>query len=140
MGQILLFPPGPPPPTPPGIGVIGASAQAQGGTLSVFGLPGTGPGDVLIEIFDLQRYNEFSLQSRLGTMEVLASLDGDTFSPPLALEEKTKPNWDGYELETEANRQYYFKGNFKAVRIVQAGAANVADSILVAGKIGRAQD
>lgn len=121
----------------PGIGVIGASAQAQGATLSIFGLPGTGPGDVLIEISDLQRFNEFALQSRLGTMEVLASLDGVTFSMPLALEKKDEANWDTYVLETTANIQYYFRGNFKAVRIVQAGASNVADSVLVAGRIGR---
>lgn len=139
MGQTLLFPPGPPPPTPPGIGVIGASAQA-GGTLSVFGLPGTGPGDVIIEISDVQRYNEFALQSRLGTMEVLASLDGVSFSPPMALEKKDEGNWDTYVLETTANIQFYFRGNFKALRIVQAAASNVADSVLVAGKIGRAQD
>lgn len=106
----------------------------------MFGLPGTGPGDVLIEVYDLQRYNEFALQSRLGTMEVLASMDGTIFNVPIALEDKQSATPGTRVLVTAATGIYYFFGNFKAVRIIQAGATNVADSSLVAGKIGRAQD
>jgi len=135
--QVLMFPPaGPPPPPPTFEGVIGAGVSAQGSSLTVFGVPGTGPGDTVIEIGDVQRFNEFALQSRLGTMEVLVSLDGVTFSPPIAMEEKSKPNWDFMEVETTANIQYYFFGNFKAIRVQQSASSNVADSVLTAGKMG----
>ncbi len=136
--QVLMFPPaGPPPPPPSFEGITGAGVEAKGSTLTVFGVPGTGPGDTVIEIADVQAFNEFALQSRLGTMEVLTSLDGVTFSPPIAMEEKDKPNWDFMELETTANRTYYFFGNFKAIRVQQSASSNVADSVLMAGKMGQ---
>lgn len=112
----------------------------RGTTLLIEGEDAPGAAQPTIEVDDIQRFNEFALQSSAGAMDVLASLDGTTFSSVLALEDKQSTTPGTRVLATVAGDIFYFFGNFKALRIRQIGGTGIADSRLVAGKIGRAQD
>lgn len=111
--------------------------NARGSTLQVAGIAGTGATSVVIEVDDVQRFNEFAIQSSAGLMDVLTSSDGVTFSGPLALEDKQSTAPATRVLVTAVAGIYYFFGNFKALRIRQSGGVAVADPILMCGQISR---
>lgn len=112
----------------------------RGTTLLIEGVDAPGAAQPTIEVDDIQRFNEFALQSGAGVMDVLASLDGTTFTTALGLEDKQSLAPATRVAATAAGLIYYFFGNFKALRIRQVGGTGIADSRLVCGKIGRAQD
>lgn len=109
----------------------------RGSTMHVVGIAGTGAAAVVIELDDVQRFNEFTLQSSAGLMDVLVSLDGVTFTTPIALVDLQSVTPAVRVLATAAGLMYYFSGNFKAIRIRQSGGTAVADPFLLAGTIGR---
>jgi len=111
--------------------------NARAGTLQVVGIPGTGAASVVIELDDVQRFNEFAIQSSAGVMDALASLDGVNFTVPIAFEDKQSTAPGTRVLVTVAGGIYYFAGNFKALRIRQSGGVAVADPFLMCGQIGR---
>lgn len=113
----------------------------RGSTLQVVGIAGTGDNAIVIELDDVQRFDMFALMSSNGAMDVEASLDGTNFTTtaPLALEDKHSTTPGTRVVVTAADRVYYFEGNYKAIRVRQAGATAVADPILICGKRGRTQ-
>lgn len=112
----------------------------RGTTLQVLGIPTFNVADVVIEVDDIQRFNEFALQSSVGFMDVLASLDGVTFSTPIALYDRSATAAEIRVLEAGPGPSYSFEGNYKALRIRQSQLGFVTDAVLVCGKIGRSQD
>jgi len=113
------------------------SPQHRGTTLQVVGIAGVSDNDIVIELDDLQRFNEFALMSSAGAMDVDISLDGTNFALAIALEDKHSVAPATRVIVTAAGLLYYFFGNFKAIRVRQNGATAVANPILVAGQIGR---
>lgn len=109
----------------------------RGTTLQVVGIAGVNDNDIVIELDDVQRFNEFALMSSAGAMDVDVSLDGTNFAAAIALENKHSATPGTRVVVTAADLLYYFEGNFKAVRVRQAGAGAVADAILVCGQKGR---
>lgn len=112
----------------------------RGTTLLVEGVDSVGSGNPTIEVDDIQRFNEFALQCAVGSMDVQASLDGITFTNPLAVEDKNSTNPLIRGTAMAALNIYYFFGNYKALRVRQVGGVAITGARLVAGKIGRAQD
>lgn len=109
----------------------------RGNTLLVVGVDGPGAGLTLIELDDVQRFNEFTLQCSAGAMDLLGSLDGVTFSNPLATEDKNSANPDVRGVAMTAGNIYYLFGNYKALRLRQIGAGAVTGARLICAKIGR---
>jgi hypothetical protein len=110
----------------------------RGKTLEVLGVAGTGDNAVVIELDSVGKFDQFSLQSSAGVMDVEGSLDGVTFSAPLALEDKhsTTPGTRVVST-TVAGNVYLFQGVYKALRVRQAGATAVANAVLLCGTSGR---
>lgn len=114
--------------------VVGA-VEHQGESQRVIGVAGVNDNDIVIEVENIERYEEFSLMSTAGSMDVFVSLDGTNFATaPLSLADlgalDTAP-----VLATAANRIYRFRGIFKHLRIRQAGATGVANPILICGRV-----
>lgn len=109
----------------------------RGATLLVDGVDGPGAGLPTIEVDDIQRFNEFALQCAAGSMDVLASLDGITFTNPLAVEDKQSVTPLVRGTAMAALSIYYFFGNYKALRVRQIGGGAVTGARLLAGTIGR---
>lgn len=109
----------------------------RGTTLQVVGIAGVNTNDIVIELDDVSRFNEFSLMSSAGAMDVDVSLDGTNFAAAIALEDKHSVAPGTRVVTTAADLLYYFEGNYKAVRVRQNGATAVADAILVCGQKGR---
>lgn len=56
----------------------------RGSSLSIQGIAGAADDDVVMEITDVERFNEFSLMSDAGAMDVDVSFDGINFTAGLA--------------------------------------------------------
>lgn len=110
----------------------------RGKTLEVLGVPGAGDNSIVIELDSVGKFDQFSLQCSAGAMDVEGSLDGVTFSAPLALEDKHSTTPGTRVVSTAvAGNVYLLEGVFKALRVRQAGATAVADAVLLCGTSGR---
>jgi len=112
------------------------SPHHRGQTLLVEGVDSVGAGNPSVEVDDIQQFNEFSLQCATGAMDVLASLDGVTFTNPLAVEDKNSTNPLVRGTAMAALNIYYFFGSYKALRVRQVGGA-LTGARLLAGKMAR---
>lgn len=113
--------------------LIGAP-QYAGETLRMEGIAGVNDNDVVIENDSIERYEEFTLMSTAGAMDVFVSLDGTNYSTaPLSLADLGAITLDPV-IVTAANRVYRFRGVFKAVRVQQNGATAVANATLICGR------
>lgn len=100
--------------------------------LKYSGLTGVNDNDVILTSGDVSDYDQFTLQSTAGAMDVLVSLDGTNFSTVhLALLDQGSTTPTTAVLVTAANRTYSFAGNFALVRILQNGATAVANGCLL---------
>jgi hypothetical protein len=111
----------------------------RGSTLQVVGIAGTGDNAIVIELDDVSRFDMFALSSSGGAMDVDVSLDGTNFITAIALEDKKSTAPGTRVVVTAAAGLYYFEGNYKAVRVRQAGVTAVANAVLMCGKRGRNQ-
>lgn len=98
---------------------------------------GTNDNDVIFTTGDVSAFNEFTLMSTAGAMDVLVSVDGTNFTTaPLSLADlgatTTAP-----VLVTAANRAYAFAGTFAKIRVLQNGATAVTAGVLRCAKVGR---
>jgi len=109
----------------------------RGTTLQVVGIAGVSTNDIVIELDDVQRFNEFALMSSAGPMDVDVSLDGVNFAAAIALEDKHSTTPGTRVILTAPDKVYYFEGNLKAIRVRQQSATAVADAILICGQKGR---
>lgn len=113
--------------------LIGAP-QYAGETLRMEGIAGVNDNDVVIENDSIERYEEFTLMSTAGAMDVFVSLDGTNYSTaPLSLADLGAITLDPV-IVTAANRVYRFRGVFKAVRVRQNGVTAVANATLICGR------
>ena len=110
----------------------------RGKTLEVLGVAGAGDNSIVIELDSVGKFDQFALQCSAGAMDVEGSLDGVTFSAPLALEDKHSTTPGTRVVSTAvAGNIYLLSGVFKALRVRQVGATAVADAVLLAAAIGR---
>lgn len=111
-----------------------------GGTGGFAGLPGEFAGDdddVILEVSDAQRFNQFSLLSGAGAMDVDVTLDDTNVAVAIAMEDKNSVAPAVRVIVTAALRWYTFEGNFKTVRVLQNGATAAVGAVLVCGQKGR---
>jgi hypothetical protein len=110
----------------------------RGKTLEVLGVPGAGDNSIVIELDSVGKFDQFSLQCATGAMDVEGSLDGVTYSAPLALEDKHSTTPGTRVVSTAvAGNIYLLSGVFKTLRVRQAGATAVTGAVLLAGTSGR---
>jgi hypothetical protein len=114
--------------------VVGA-VEHQGESQRVIGVAGVNDNDIVIEIENVERYEEFSLMSTGGAMDVFPSLDGTNFATaPLSLADLGAVVTDPV-LATVANRIYRFRGIYKHLRIRQVGGTAVANPVLICSRV-----
>jgi hypothetical protein len=92
---------------------------------------GTNDNDVVINFNDIvDGADTFLLMSTAGAMDVFPSLDGTNFATAaLSLTDMGATTSDPVVV-TAANRIYGFRGNYKALRVLQNGATAVANAVL----------
>jgi hypothetical protein len=95
------------------------------------GAAGTADNSVIINWNNnLDYFDTFMLMSTAGAMDVYGSLDGTNYSTaPIAMSDLGATTADPV-IVTVAGRMYGFKGKYKALRVLQNGATNVANAIL----------
>lgn len=83
---------------------------------------GTNANDVNIQTGDVSAYDNYTLMSDAGAVQVLVTLDGTNYSTaPLSLEDLGATTSTPVLL-TAALRVYRFRGNFYKIRVTQSGA------------------
>ena len=107
-----------------------------GPTHQIIGIAGLADNQVVIELENAERYNEFTLMSSAGEMDVDVSLDGVNFAAAVAIEDLHSLTPATRVVVTVADLIYRFQGTFKTVRIRQE-TNNVADAVLYCGQLGR---
>ena len=108
-----------------------------GPTMQVLGVDGVNDNDVVIELDNVERYNEFTLTTLLGSVDVDVSLDGTNFNAAIALEDLHSLTPATKVIATTAGLIYRFQGTFKAIRIQQDTATDATDPVLYCGQLGR---
>ena len=90
--------------------------------------------EVVLQTGSIIHYNTFLLMSTAGTMDVTVALDGTNYSTaPLSLTD-LGATASAPVIITAANRIYGFKGYFMKVRVLQNGATDLADVVLICGR------
>jgi len=108
-----------------------------GTTMLVVGVAGVNDNDIVIEVDDAQRFNEFAFSSAAGLMDVDVSLDGTSFQNAVAFEDKHSLAPATRVIITAAGLLYYLEGNFKVIRVRQNTATDATGSAMICGKKGR---
>ena len=108
-----------------------------GPTQQILGIAGVLDNDIVLEQENLERYNEFTLSSSAGAMDVDVSLDGTNFTAALALTDLESLAPATRVIVTVAAGIFQFTGTFKHIRIRQNGATAVANAVLYCGQAGR---
>ena len=108
-----------------------------GPTMQVLGVDGVNDNDIVIELDNVERYNEFTLMSSAGAMDVDVSLDGTNFAVAIALEDLHSLTPAVREVATTADLIFRIQGTIKAIRIRQDGVTAAADPVLYCGQLGR---
>lgn len=100
------------------------------------GVAGTADNSVIIDWHNsLDTFDTFMLMSTAGAMDVFASLDGTNYTTAaIALSDQGATSPDPV-IVTAAGRMYGFKGKYKALRVLQNGATNVANAVLRHGNM-----
>lgn len=106
------------------------TGTAQSSGLSIAGITGVSDNDVLIDFSSMEQYDEYTLSSLLGVMEVDVSVDGTNFNSIIALTDEESTTPATRVLITVAAQPYSFKGNYKRVRVRQASATAVTVPVL----------
>ena len=95
---------------------------------------GTNDNDVAIQTGDVSAYNEFTLQSATGAVDVFVSLDGVEYSTaPLSLIDLGATTSDPV-IVTSADRTFAFFGTYALIRVLQNGASAVTGATLMCKK------
>ena len=115
---------------------IGAFVDS-GSAMQVIGITGVNDNDIVIEVTDAERFNEFAVTTLTGAVDVDVSLDGTNFITAIALEDKKSTNPQTRVVVTAAGGLYRFFGSVKVIRVRQAGATAAVSASLMCGKIGR---
>ena len=109
----------------------------RGTTLQVVGVAGVNDDDIVIELDNVDRFNDFVFGSTAGLMDVAVSLDGTNYLNLIAFQDLMSVAPDTWVIITAVNRLYRFEGSFKSIRISQNAAGAVANAVLICGQGGR---
>lgn len=97
----------------------------------LFSGTGANAADVLFTTPNIQQHELFTLMSTTGAVEVLASVNGTSFSTVvLAMEDQGATANSTYVIVTVPNRVYKFWGKYTRLRVVQNGATATTASLL----------
>ena len=92
--------------------------------------------DICLETTDVSMYDVFQLKSTAGAMDVFVSLDGSSFTTvPLSLVDQGATATAPVVL-TAPNRMYGFGGVYRAIRVRQTGATDIAGCQLLMSRLG----
>ena len=112
--------------------------EHRGNTLLIIGVDAPGADQSTIEIDDVLRFNEFTVQCASGTLKAFVSLDGVNFSSQVAWETmQTIVAGQPRVLALGPGFTGYIRGQFKAIRIQQDGATGIQFATLICGEAGR---
>ena len=110
-----------------------ASIDEHGFNREYLGNNGTNDEDVCIETTDVSRFNTFMLSNTAGAVKVLIN-DGQQWqTAPLSLADLGATDTNPVLL-TAADRQYGFRGFYKAIRVLQEGAGAATGVVLRCAK------
>jgi len=107
---------------------------AQSNRLAIIGIAGVSDNDVVVEVDDASRYDEFYFMSTAGVLDVDVSLDGTNFATAIALTDEESVAPATKVLVTAAGILYSFCGHFKVVRVRQASVVAVANAVMICGR------
>ena len=108
------------------------SASSNG--LAIVAIPGVDDNDVIMELVDAEPYDEFYLMTVAGIVDVDVSLDGTNFAPAIALTDEQSVAPATKVVVTVAGGLYSFRGNFKAVRVLQNTATDATGGSMICSK------
>lgn len=96
---------------------------------------GSADNDVIIQTGDITRFDTFMLMSSAGTVDVYVSLDGTNYATAaLSLQDMGATVTDPVVVSA-ANRVYAFRGKFRKIRVLVAGATNPTTATLMASRL-----
>ena len=109
-----------------------ASVTKHGRYRDYLGNNGTNDEDVCIETVDVTQYNTFMLSNTAGAVKVLVH-DGQQWeTAPLSLADLGATDTNPV-IVTVADRQYGFRGIYRAIRVQQEGATGATGVVLRCG-------
>jgi len=106
-------------------------------SMVVTGILGVSDNDVVIQVDNVLRFNEFAVTTKTGIVDVDVTLDGTNYITAIALEDKKSTTPQTRVTATVAAGLYRFFGTVMGIRVIQKGATAAVDTILTCGKIGR---
>ena len=114
------------------VGVI-----SGGETQIINGIAGVNDNDIVIELESAERWNEFTLGTLTGVVDVDVSIDGTNFKAAIALTDLQSTTPATRVAVTVATGVYQFNGTYKTVRVRQNGATAAASTTLLCSRSGR---
>lgn len=113
---------------------VGTLSVAHVGNVVIYTNTSTEDNEVAIQTEDVSAYDTFMLMSATGTVDVYASLDGTNYATAaLSLQDMGATTSDPVVV-TAAARIYGFRGKFRKLRVLEAGATDVSVT-LVCGRM-----
>ena len=110
-----------------------ASVVEYGSYREYLGNDGVNDEDLCIETSDVTRFNTFMLSNTAGAVKVLVN-DGQQWqTAPLSLADLGATDTNPVLL-TAPDRQYGFRGFYKAIRVLQEGATAATGVVLRCAK------
>jgi hypothetical protein len=109
---------------------IGTQVVAPLGHVTIYTNTSTEDNEVVIQTDDVSQFDTFMLMSVTGTVDVYPSIDGTNYATAaLSLQDMGATTSDPVVV-TAAARVYGFRGKFRKLRVLEAGATDVAVSLL----------
>ncbi len=110
---------------------VGTHAQQSSKVLKIVGIAGVDDNDIVIEVTDASKFDEFIISSTLGVMDVDVSLDGTNFIAAIALEDRKSLTPATRVVVTVAAGLYSFNGPVQVVRVRQNTATDVISPVMI---------
>lgn len=113
-----------------------AIATSVGNSTLYSGGIGVNDGDVVIAPGDISRFDEFTLFSLTGSMQVFVSVDGVNFSTAAVALIDIQSLTDTPVAATVAGSAYGIEGPYSLIKVQQTGATAVTGACLRCSKKG----
>ena len=108
----------------------------RGTTLILLGVDGVNDDDVILELDDVQRFNEFYIVTTLGIFDVEVSYDGTNFYVATMTNQTIVAEVEVL-VSVAAHVMKLTLSAIKAIRVSQNGGTAVTSPVLMCGQGGR---
>ena len=108
----------------------------RGTTLILLGDDGVNDDDVILELDDVQRFNEFYMVTTLGIFDVEVSYDGTNFYVATMTDQSIVAAVEVL-VSIAAHVMKLTLSSIKSIRVSQNGATDATDPRLMCGQVGR---